>query len=234
MTLGEGDWKRRITSLCNALVPFMAASSSFKARQIAILSSVALAAGSRCPSFLLFSFAPSVFASACIKCIKGRTNIYHETASPGEPPLRRVAPLLEEFSSPCVSFSLLPKTSDSIGQSKLGGRPDLPDQFAWPADKGRPLQNFLLQINFADTALFDETNPLPESGLLSFFYDLEHQPWCFRPRRPRRLPGEAIHRVKRLSRQIVFLTRNAHCPNARSYADQDYRYRTSVRGHTRV
>jgi uncharacterized protein YwqG len=99
---------------------------------------------------------------------------------PLKAPLHRVAPLLEEFSAPCVSFSLLPKTSGVVGRSKLGGTPDLPGRFEWPTNEGHPL-DFLLQINLSDAATLDVTNALPESGLLSFFYDLENQPWGYDP-----------------------------------------------------
>jgi len=45
----------------------------------------------------------------------------------------------------------------------------------------RPLA-FLAQINLAEIASTGGTDlALPESGLLSFFYDAESQPWGFDP-----------------------------------------------------
>jgi uncharacterized protein YwqG len=42
--------------------------------------------------------------------------------------------------------------------------------------------DFLLQIDLTDISLMDPTGDLPKSGLLSFFYDLENQPWGFDPK----------------------------------------------------
>ena len=61
------------------------------------------------------------------------------------------------------------------GASKLGGRPDLPADLAWPARKGRPLA-FLGQLNLADVAPFPAAADLPSMGLLSLFYDAHDQP----------------------------------------------------------
>jgi uncharacterized protein YwqG len=94
--------------------------------------------------------------------------------------LRRVARLLEEFSAPSVAFSLDPGKAPAIGESRLGGSPDLAPNFQWPTNKGDPI-DFLLQINLARAAPLDQTGSLPPSGLLSFFYDLEKQPWGFDP-----------------------------------------------------
>jgi uncharacterized protein YwqG len=67
------------------------------------------------------------------------------------------------------------------GTSKLGGSPDVPVGFLWPANGSRPL-DFLLQIDLAEAARYDATGLLPGSGLLSFLYDLEMQPWGYDPR----------------------------------------------------
>jgi len=80
--------------------------------------------------------------------------------------------------------------------SKLGGFPDLPVGTAWPLhgalepdapkDYKRntdweigPLE-FMAQINLADVARVGSGLPLPEEGLLLFFYDARDQPWGFR------------------------------------------------------
>jgi len=64
--------------------------------------------------------------------------------------------------------------------SKFGGRADLPADFNWPSNKGR-LLDFLLQINLADVHPFESQQLLPATGLLTFFYDLNDQPWGFDP-----------------------------------------------------
>jgi uncharacterized protein YwqG len=79
--------------------------------------------------------------------------------------------------------------------TKLGGEPDLPRGLAWPqrapyaltdqrqrhvSQDAAPL-DFLAQINLAEVAAIGCDLPLPSSGLLSFFYDSEFQPWGFDP-----------------------------------------------------
>ncbi len=67
-----------------------------------------------------------------------------------------------------------------VGSSKLGGIPDLPETVAWPEHGGRPML-FLGQIRLSDLSDVDETDALPDSGVLAFFYDAEEQPWGFDP-----------------------------------------------------
>lgn len=94
--------------------------------------------------------------------------------------LLRISSLLEEFSVPSVAFSLERGQDTQIGESKLGGIPDLPLDFQWPTYDRSPI-DFLLQVNVTQASALDETGLLPKSGLLSFFYDLKEQPWGFDP-----------------------------------------------------
>ncbi|MBQ7989445.1 MAG: DUF1963 domain-containing protein [Oscillospiraceae bacterium] len=76
--------------------------------------------------------------------------------------------------------------------SKIGGRPAVPVGFEWPTYTGtvcgdsdrekktRPL-SFLAQIRLKDVKCHDEEDLLPESGIISFFYDLETMTWGFDP-----------------------------------------------------
>lgn len=63
-----------------------------------------------------------------------------------------------------------------IGGSKLGGRPDLPGASPWPARDGCPL-SFIAQLDCGELQRFESGALLPPSGLLSFFYDAQEQPW---------------------------------------------------------
>jgi uncharacterized protein YwqG/predicted DNA-binding protein (MmcQ/YjbR family) len=57
----------------------------------------------------------------------------------------------------------------AIGQTKIGGQPDLPESIEWPQFKdGRPLA-FLAQINLGEVGSVGKLAGLPEDGLLSFF-----------------------------------------------------------------
>lgn len=102
--------------------------------------------------------------------------------------LRRITPLLEEFAAPSVAFSLELGKATRIGASKLGGTPDLPRDFQMPPAE-TPL-DFLLQIDLTDVSRLDQSALLPKAGLLSFFYDLQKQPWGFDPKD---LDGFRIH-----------------------------------------
>lgn len=74
--------------------------------------------------------------------------------------------------------------------SRIGGRPAVPAGFEWPCYTGvsysepepktRPL-SFLAQINLKEIAGLDEEHLLPESGVLSFFYELDTMTWGFLP-----------------------------------------------------
>lgn len=90
------------------------------------------------------------------------------------------AAVIESFLSPTVGFSLSRfETQPKKGISRVGGCPELPRDFAWPENNGRPL-DYLLQVNLSDLAS-SVPNSIPTSGLLTFFYDMENQPWGFDP-----------------------------------------------------
>lgn len=75
-------------------------------------------------------------------------------------------------------------------RSKIGGRPDVPEDFKWPEyfsiedgdkkGKNRPL-SFMAQINLQETAALDDEELLPKTGMLSFFYELETMKWGYDP-----------------------------------------------------
>ncbi len=89
-----------------------------------------------------------------------------------------------------IRISMTAATSPlSLGQSKLGGRPHLPRDFAWPYFEGesydgewanRPL-SFLMQINCKEIKAYDKENLLPATGMLYFFYEQATMTWGFDP-----------------------------------------------------
>lgn len=57
----------------------------------------------------------------------------------------------------------------AVGQTKIGGQPDLPEGVEWPQfTDGKPLA-FLAQINLGEVASVGKLSGLPQAGLLSFF-----------------------------------------------------------------
>jgi uncharacterized protein YwqG len=72
---------------------------------------------------------------------------------------------------PAISISLAAEGQGNVGQSRIGGYPDLPASLPWPTD---PLVGdalcFVLQLNFAELPTVPE-HPLPKKGMLYLFLD---------------------------------------------------------------
>lgn len=70
---------------------------------------------------------------------------------------------------PAISIALGQAGQGKIGQSRIGGIPDLPASIPWLKDSinGEYLC-FILQINFKDLPIFPE-NPFPKQGMLYLF-----------------------------------------------------------------
>lgn len=75
-----------------------------------------------------------------------------------------------------INLKFVPRTTReevAIGHSKFGGYPDLPSGSDHPGEK----LTFLAQFRLSDFAGFESVEALPKEGVLSFFYDLDEQPW---------------------------------------------------------
>jgi uncharacterized protein YwqG len=98
--------------------------------------------------------------------------------------LVRISENLLAVAQPAVLFELSPgdELEIPIGDSKIGGAPDLPSDYQWPQWKNKPM-GFIGQVNLATVSKFDLTNLLPKEGVLSFFYDLYEQPWGYDPKK---------------------------------------------------
>ena len=71
-----------------------------------------------------------------------------------------------------------------VGISKLGGSADLPAGVEWfRTSKTDIPMSFIGQVNFAETAPYDQEHKLPTKGMLYFFYDCcpDGMPWGFGP-----------------------------------------------------
>ncbi len=84
---------------------------------------------------------------------------------------------------PAIAYKLLQPAGAPAARSRLGGIPLVPPGFTWPRCSKREL-DFLLQIDLAETAPLDQHHLLPDTGLLTVFYDLENQPWGYDPSEP--------------------------------------------------
>lgn len=83
-----------------------------------------------------------------------------------------------------IDFELVPSDDDKIkiGQSKIGGKPDLTSSSEWPMTKANKSLSFIGQINCAELKIFDKENLLPSKGLISFFYCSDQEAWGFDPK----------------------------------------------------
>lgn len=114
--------------------------------------------------------------------------------------LEHLGPILQRHTLPAIAFGLLKRRTT---RSILGGAPLVAADFLWPTYTPKPLVypdgvaerlgievpttpiaralDFLLQIDLADVRDLPAASLLPRSGLLTFFYDVENQPWGFAP-----------------------------------------------------
>lgn len=75
-----------------------------------------------------------------------------------------------------INLKLVPRTTReevALGHSKFGGYPDLSNATDHPGED----LTFLAQFRLNDFAGYESVAALPKDGLLSFFYNLEEQPW---------------------------------------------------------
>ncbi len=85
--------------------------------------------------------------------------------------MKLVRPALHLRTEQVESLDELP-----LGATRLGGRPDLPRDVAWPQNGGRAME-FLAQIDLAEAAKAYLPPNLPAAGWLALFCDLEGNDW---------------------------------------------------------
>lgn len=96
--------------------------------------------------------------------------------------LARASEVIANHQLPAIAlWTLEPHLSSEQNRSRLGGAPLLPPGFEWPSRALRPL-DFLLQLDLRAIAPLVPPGTLPDRGLLTFFYDLDNQPWGFDPK----------------------------------------------------
>jgi uncharacterized protein YwqG len=87
---------------------------------------------------------------------------------------------LNKLAQPSLTLEATGKVAP-LGETKLGGLPDLPKNLDWPLYKGKPLA-FLAQVRLSPLASFPLAANLPDSGMLYFFYDQEQAVWGYDPK----------------------------------------------------
>src|ERR1700694_2137834 len=81
--------------------------------------------------------------------------------------MKYARPSIHVYTKPVDDEEQIPR-----GQSKIGGRPDLPNRIDWPQVRyrhGLASLPFLAQFNLSEVKPFDAENLLPGFGLLYFF-----------------------------------------------------------------
>ncbi|PED06970.1 YwqG family protein [Bacillus pseudomycoides] len=89
---------------------------------------------------------------------------------------------LNDYAEASIEFILGEKENyEKIGNSRIGGYPDLPSSIEWPCDEDGEYWTFIAQINLAELPR-QVVNELPQEGILYFFlgldepaYDVDHK-----------------------------------------------------------
>lgn len=88
--------------------------------------------------------------------------------------LTRVSAEIEQGAFPSVRLRVhtIDETQFKPGITRFGGLPDVLPKWVWPEYHGLALP-FVGQINLAEVASYSTISPLPDSGILSFFFDVD-------------------------------------------------------------
>jgi len=108
----------------------------------------------------------------------------------GAPLREQIGELIRQKSPPRLSAAIersvkeslvlraspMPDDRIAIGESRLGGMPDLPPDAEWPAWNGQHLA-FIAQINLSGLPSLEFLEVLPSHGVLSFFCSAQNETW---------------------------------------------------------
>lgn len=83
---------------------------------------------------------------------------------------------------PKIDLTLIPDSNIKIGQSKVGGNPDLTNENKWPKAENNKSMSFIAQMNCEVLSNYDTQQLLPKNGLISFFYCADQEAWGFAPK----------------------------------------------------
>jgi uncharacterized protein YwqG len=107
-----------------------------------------------------------------------KQELLHALESAG---LKRVLPDLQTMLQDSIRLvSQAGKDSLALGATKLGGQPDLPQGVAWPTMESKPMA-FVAQVRLEEVAPLAPAGWLPQTGMLSFFYDQDQETYGASP-----------------------------------------------------
>jgi uncharacterized protein YwqG len=78
-----------------------------------------------------------------------------------------------------LTFTPVEESEIGIGNSKIGGYPDLPKLVEWPKTELGKSMSFIAQLNCNDLSKYDSKGLLPNEGMISFFYCADQEVWGF-------------------------------------------------------
>lgn len=83
-------------------------------------------------------------------------------------------PEIIDHLQPSIRMKTVPRREDfiALGESKIGGLPDLPRDLNWPEWKGISLP-FIAQVHLPDIANYEVNMLLSRTGILYFFFDID-------------------------------------------------------------
>jgi uncharacterized protein YwqG len=98
-----------------------------------------------------------------------RNEIFNSFINAG---MSKMLPIVQNILQESIRLNIIDSAQPFVlpASSHLGGLPDLPVGFTWPALKGIPM-SFIAQVRLEDINGFEPAKKLPQGGLLSFFYD---------------------------------------------------------------
>ena len=77
---------------------------------------------------------------------------------------------------PTIGIDVMLNENNSIlvGKSKIGGKPDVPQNFVWPRANNKPML-FCAQYNLSELTKFDKEDVLPNQGFFYIFLSLDEE-----------------------------------------------------------
>lgn len=78
-----------------------------------------------------------------------------------------------------INIHTLPEDKIALGQSKFGGKPDLPKNIEWFKEASGKSLSFIAQLNFSELQNYNVSKDLPKEGILYFFYSANQEAWGF-------------------------------------------------------